>query len=178
MTGIDRLKSFADNKDDVHVVIDTPRGSRNKLKWDEKLGVLKLSHILTAGAVFPFDFGFVPGTKGADGDPLDVLVLTEEPLVPLCLVEARLIGVIEAEQTEDGKAFRNDRMVAVAVKSTLYAAIRSLGELPPTLIDQVEQFFINYNVMRGRLLKPIARRGAAVAVAMVKRASAKSGKRR
>ena len=103
MTAIDRIDPFAENKDDVHVVIDTPRGSRNKLKWDKKLGVLKLSHVLTAGAVFPFDFGFVPGTRGADGGALDVLVLSDEPLFPLCLIQARLIGVIEAEQTQEGK---------------------------------------------------------------------------
>ena len=77
MTAIDRIKSFAEGKDDIHVVIDTPRGSRNKLKWDRKLGILKLSHVLTAGAMFPFDFGFVPGTHGADGDALDVLVLSD-----------------------------------------------------------------------------------------------------
>ena len=67
MTAIDRIKPFAEGKDDVHVVIDTPWGSRNKLKWDKKLGVLKLSHVLTAGAVFSFDFGFVPGMHEADG---------------------------------------------------------------------------------------------------------------
>src|SRR6188768_2642774 len=120
MTAIDRIKPISDDKGDVHIVIDTPRGSRNKLKWDEKLGVLKLSHILPAGAVFPFDFGFVPGTRGADGDALDVLVLTDEPFVPLCLVQARLIGVIEAEQTQDGETFRNDRMLAVTTNSHLY----------------------------------------------------------
>ena len=123
MTVIDRIDPFAENKDDVHVIIDTPRGSRNKLKWDRELGVLKLSHVLTAGAVFPFDFGFVPGTYGPDGDALDVLVLTDEPLFPLCLVQGRLIGVIEAEQTQKGKTIRNDRMVAVAVGSRLYAKV-------------------------------------------------------
>ena len=66
-----------------------------------------------------FRLRFVPGTHGADGDALDVLVLSDEPLSPLCLVQARLIGVIEAEQTQDGKTFRNDRMVAVAVGSRL-----------------------------------------------------------
>ena len=103
MTAIDRIKPFVEGKNDVHVVIDTPRGSRNKLKWDKRLGVLKLSHVLTAGAVFPFDFEFVPRTYGADGDALDVLVLSDEPLFPLCLVQARLIGVIAAEQTQEGK---------------------------------------------------------------------------
>jgi inorganic pyrophosphatase len=149
MTAIDRIKPFAEGKDDVHVVIDTPRGSRNKLKWDRKLGVLKLSHVLTAGAVFPFDVGFVPGTHGANGDALDVLVLSDEPLFPLCLVQARLIGVIEAEQTQGGKTIRNDRMVAVAVGSRLYAKVNELDDLPPTLMDEIEQFFINYNKMLG-----------------------------
>src|SRR6187397_2375863 len=130
MTAIDRLKPFAEEKGDIHIIIDTPRGSRNKLKWDEKLGVLKLSHILTAGAVFPFDFGFVPGTRGADGDALDVLVLTDEPLVPLCLVQARLIGAIEAEQTAEEETLRNDRMLAVTSNSRLYAKVRDLADLP------------------------------------------------
>jgi inorganic pyrophosphatase len=168
MTAIERIKPFAEDKGDIHIVIDTPRGSRNKLKWDKKLGLLKLSHILTAGAVFPFDFGFVPGTRGADGDALDVLVLTDEPLFPLCLVQARLIGVIEAEQTQEGKTARNDRLLAVTVRSHLYAKVSDLDDLPPTLLDQVEQFFINYNEMRGRLFKPIARRGAAEAIKLVR----------
>jgi inorganic pyrophosphatase len=155
MTAMDRIKPFAEGNDDVHVVIDTPRGSRNKLKWDRKLGVLKLSHVLTAGAVFPFDFGFVPGTHGADGDALDVLVLTDEPLFPLCVVQARLIGVIEAERTQDGKTVRNNLMLAVAVGSRLYAKVSDLDDLPPTLLDEVEQFFI-YNEMRGRVFKPTA----------------------
>src|SRR4030095_14264857 len=151
MTTIDRIKPFAAEKGDLHIVIDTPRGSRNKLKWDEKLGVLKLSHILPSGAVFPFDFGFVPGTRGADGDALDVLVLTDEPLVPLCLVQARLIGALEDNTTQDRKTFRNDRLLAVAVSSRLYAGVRSLGDLPSTFVDEVEQFFINYNIMRDRV---------------------------
>jgi inorganic pyrophosphatase len=178
MTPIDRIKPFADNKSDVHIIIDTPRGSRNKLKWSEKLGVLKLSHILTAGAVFPFDFGFVPGTCGADGDSLDVLVLTDEPLVPLCLVQARLIGVIEANQTQDGKTYRNDRLLAVAASSRLYATVRSLGDLPSKFVDEVEQFFINYNLMRDRVFKPIARRDAKRAIDLVKRASGKKTTKR
>ena len=178
MTAIDRIKPFAEGKDDVQVVIDTPRGSRNKLKWDKELGVLKLSHVLTAGAVFPFDFGFVPGTHGADGDALDVLVLSDEPLFPLCLVQARLIGVIEAEQTQEGKTFRNDRMVAVAVGSRLYANVNELDDLPPTLMDEIEQFFINYNTMRGRVFKPMAGAGAAEGMKLVKRSTAKVAKKK
>jgi len=163
MNAIDRLKPASNDSNRVYVIIDTPKGSRNKFKWDEKLEVLKLSHVLTAGAAFPFDFGFVPGTRSADGDALDVLVFTDEPLFPGCLVPARLVGVIEAEQTQEGKTLRNDRMLAVAIPSHLYAAVHELEDLPPSLLDEIEQFFINYNVMRDRTFKPIGRRGSAAA---------------
>jgi inorganic pyrophosphatase len=178
MTATDRIKPFAEDKNDIHVVIDTPRGSRNKLKWDRKLGVLKPSHVLTAGAMFPFDFGFVPGTHGADVDALDVLVLSDEPLFPLCLVQARLIGVIEAEQTQEGKTIRNDRIVAVAVGSRLYAKVNELDDLPPMLMDEIERFFINYNKMGGRVFKPTVRRGAAEVMKLVKRSTAKLAKKK
>ena len=173
MNAIERIKPLANETGDVHVIIDTPRGSRNKYKWDVKLKGLKLSHVLTAGAVFPFDYGFIPGTHGADGDALDVLVLTDEPLFPGCLVSARVIGVIEAEQTQDGKTFRNDRLLAVATVSRLYAEVRDLGDLPPTLVDEVEQFFINYNVVRDRVFKPIARGRSEKALKLVKSGTTK-----
>ncbi len=84
---------------DLNVIIETPKGSRNKFKFDEKLGIFTLKHVLPLGAVFPFDFGFIPSTRGEDSDPLDVLVLMDEPAFAGCLVPARLLGVIEAEQT-------------------------------------------------------------------------------
>ena len=88
---------------DVNVVIDRPQGSREKFKYDEKLGLFKLSKVLPAGEAFPYDFGYIPGTQGEDGDPLDALVLLDEPVFVGCLLVARLVGVIEAEQTEDGE---------------------------------------------------------------------------
>jgi hypothetical protein len=109
-------------------------------------------------------------------DALDVLILSDEPLFPLCLVQARLIGVIEAEQIQEGKTIRNDRMVAVAVGSRLYAKVNELDDLPPTLMEEIEQFFINYNTMRGRVLKPTARGGAAEGLKLVKRSTAKIAK--
>src|SRR5215212_8024826 len=102
------LSTFAaDDPSHVNVVVETPQGSRNKYNFDERLGVFRLGGVLPAGAVFPFDFGFVPSTVGGDGDPLDVLVLMDEPAFPGCLVEARLLGVVEAVQTErDGGSTR------------------------------------------------------------------------
>jgi inorganic pyrophosphatase len=98
--------------------------------------------------MFPYDFGFVPSTKAEDGDPIDVLVLTDEPLFPGCLVECSLIGVIEAEQKEASRTNRNDRLIAVAQQSLLYSEIRTLQDLSPQVLKQVEAFFVNYQKVR------------------------------
>jgi inorganic pyrophosphatase len=143
----------------LNVIIETPKGSRNKFKYDEKLGVFRLSGVLPAGAVFPFDFGYIPATRGEDGDPLDVLVLMDEPAFAGCLVPARLIGVIEAEQTEDGKTERNDRLVAVATDSHDHHEIESLDQISPHLVQEIEHFFVSYNTIKGKQFKPKGRFG-------------------
>ena len=84
----------------VNVIIETPRGSQNKFDFDPKLRVFVLKKTLPMGTVFPFDFGFIPKTLGEDGDPLDVLVITDEPAYPGCMVHARLLGVLEARQED------------------------------------------------------------------------------
>ena len=88
------LPPFGKDGKILHAIVDTPKGSRNKFKWDGELKLYKLAGVLPAGAVFPFDFGYVPSTAGEDGDALDVLLLMDEPAFVGCLVEARLIGVI------------------------------------------------------------------------------------
>jgi inorganic pyrophosphatase len=159
-TSLSHLAPFASDPAGLHVVIDTPQGSRNKFEYDEELGLFKLSGVLPAGAVFPFDFGFVPSTKGGDGDPLDVLVLLDEAAFAGCLVVARLIGVIEAEQTEaSGETMRNDRLIAVAEKARDHKGVRSLGQLSEHLVDEIEHFFISYNEMKGVKFKPLGRYG-------------------
>jgi len=110
---------------------------------------------------FPYDFGFIPSTRAADGDPLDVLVLGEEPLFPGCLVTVRLVGVIEAEQTEHGKTFRNDRLMGAIETPVNRPAIQTLEELSTERLDEIEFFFSAYNHLEGRHFKPIGRRGPA-----------------
>ena len=142
----------------VNAIIETPKGSRNKFTYDEELGLFALTKVLPAGAVFPFDFGFVPNTEGEDGDPLDVLLLMDESAFPGCLVQARLIGVIEAEQTErDGKTMRNDRLVAVAEESRTHKGIRSIHQLSDAFIDEIEYFFLSYNEFAGKEFKVLGR---------------------
>src|ERR1043166_1586158 len=113
---IKRMGAFDGEKKCVNAVIETPKGSRVKYSYDEETGLLRLKKALPEGMVFPFNFGFIPGTKAEDGDPLDVLIVNEEALVPGCLVEARPIAVIEAKQgKKGGKQVRNDRLVAKAI---------------------------------------------------------------
>ena len=127
-------------EDSVKVIIETPKGSRNKFKYDPDLRMFKLSKVLPEGMVFPYDFGFVPSTKGEDGDPVDVLVLMEEPTFPGCLLECRLVGVLEAEQEDKKKKKQNPRLIAVAKQSLLFSEVASLGDINPTVLRQVEAF--------------------------------------
>ena len=124
------LEAFNHETHELNVIVETPKGSRNKFEYDYQLGLFKLGGVLPAGSNFPFDFGFVPSTLGEDGDPLDVLLLMDEPAFTGCLVPARLIGVVEAEQTErDGETVRNDRLIAVAAKSLAHRNLKSLEQL-------------------------------------------------
>src|ERR1051326_739420 len=96
----------------VHVIIETPKGSRNKYAFDQEQGVFVLKKVLPVGMAFPYDFGFIPSTKADDGDPVDVLVLMDEPAFAGCMLTCRPIGVIQGEQGAKKKKERNDRMVS------------------------------------------------------------------
>jgi inorganic pyrophosphatase len=133
----------------LDVVIETPRRSRNKFAFDESSKIFRLTKVLPAGYSFPYDFGFIPGTEAPDGDPLDVLVLMDEPTFPGCVVSVRLLGAFEAEQTEKGKTTRNDRLIAVAQEARDYAQLRSLKDIESNLRKELEHFFVTYHQTRG-----------------------------
>ena len=162
------LGAFDAEGEGVNAVIETPQGSRYKYKFDEETGLFKLGGVLPLGASFPFDFGFIPATLGGDGDPLDVLILMDAPAFAGCLVAARLLGVIEAEQTEAGQTNRNDRLIAVAAESRTHCDVRELGHLNPQLLDEIEHFFRFYNEVRGKQFKPLGRFGTERALKLVK----------
>jgi inorganic pyrophosphatase len=147
----------------AHVVIDTPRGSGNKFKYDETLRTFRISRILPVGMHFPYDFGSVPGTCAEDGDPLDVLVLLDAPSFPGCLVTARLIGGIRAKQRERGRMIQNDRLIAVPETPVNPARVRSIGSLPESQLSEIEHFFFAYNHAQGRELKISSRFNATTA---------------
>lgn len=142
----------------IHVLIDTPAGSRNKYKYDRALGVFRVSRVLPAGMAFPYDFGSIPQTRAPDGDPLDVLVLGLAPSFPGCLVSARLVGVLQAEQVEAGRTVRNDRLIAVAATPVNRPRLRALKALDPDTLRDIEHFFESYNRRQGRRFR-IAGRG-------------------
>jgi inorganic pyrophosphatase len=138
------------------VVVETPKGSHNKYRFDEKLGAMILSTVLPEGMAFPYDFGFLPSTLADDGDPLDVLLLMDEPAFPGCIILARMIGVIEATQRENGKRPQaNDRIVAVPIKCRTYGDCRNLKELNAERLHEIEQFFVSYNRTRDKQFKVI-----------------------
>jgi inorganic pyrophosphatase len=147
----EKISPFDAETGDLNVVIETPKTCRNKYAFDTRLGVFVLKGVLAVGHSFPFDFGFIPQTLGGDGDPLDVLVLMDEAAFAGCLVPSRLIGVIEADQTErDGKVERNDRLIAVAADSHTHSHVRSINDLNDTLVAEIEHFFVSYNEIKGK----------------------------
>ena len=158
MANPSRLSSF-DNKENVQVIIETPKGSRNKYAWDPKQRLFELKKVLPEGMVFPHDFGFVPSTKAEDGDPIDVLILMDQPAFPGCVIKARLVGVIEGEQTQDGKTERNDRLLAVAESSHTHSDVKSISDLNDSLLREVEKFFVNYHANDGAEFKVLACKG-------------------
>ena len=169
----EKIAPFDKEKGDLNVIIETPKNCANKYAFDAGLGVFVLKGVLAAGHSFPYDFGFIPQTLGGDGDPLDVLVLMDEPAFPGCLVPSRLIGVIEAEQTEkDGKVERNDRLIAVAANSHTHSHVKTINDLNETLVDEIEHFFISYNEVKGKQFKPLGRFGARKAKSLVEEAIA------
>jgi inorganic pyrophosphatase len=152
----------------LNVVVETARGSRCKYKYDQTGGFFRLSKLLPRGATFPYNFGFVPSTRGEDGDPLDILVLTDEPVSIGAVVPVRLVGVLEAEQTErDGRTVRNDRLLAVIETPYNPPEVRSLEELGDDLVDEIEHFFVAYNEAEGRHFRPAGRHGADRAESLV-----------
>ncbi|MCJ2068913.1 inorganic diphosphatase [Methylobacterium sp. J-030] len=166
---LSRLPTFG-NEGAVHVIIETPKGSPNKYAYSEAFGTFQFKMVLPEGMSFPYDFGMIPSTRGADGDPLDILILLDASVFPGCLLEARLLGVIEAEQRErDGTWERNDRLIGVAVKARTHAHVHALSDLRPGMLDEVEAFFAQYNQLADKDFKVLRRGDAEAALALVRR---------
>ncbi|MGA8034750.1 MAG: inorganic diphosphatase [Candidatus Acidiferrales bacterium] len=158
----------AEEKDLLQVIIETPKGSRNKYGFDADQKIFALTKVLPAGMAFPYDFGFVPSTRAEDGDGTDVLVLMDEPAFPGCLLKCRVIGVIEGEQLDKNKRTRNDRIVAIESENHSYAKVKHVDELGKKFVKELEVFFVNYHKQIGLKYKILDVRGPAEAWRRIK----------
>jgi len=165
-----RLEPFdSTDKQMLRVVIETPKGSRNKFAFNAKGHVFELKKVLPAGMAFPYDFGFVPCTEAEDGDPVDVLVLMDEPAFPGCVLTCRPIGVIQGEEVgKKKKKTRNDRIIAVEKDAHSWADIKTIGDLGKQFVRELEEFFVDYHRLSGKQYRVLARKGRTQARRLVK----------
>src|ERR1044072_621800 len=128
---------------DFPVIIEIPKGSKNKYELDKETGLLRLDRVLYSAVHYPADYGFIPRTYCDDGDPLDALVLGQEPVYPLTIVQARVVGVM---RMRDEKGV-DDKIVAGSVSDPWFAEFTSHPQLPADLTRQVRRFFEDYKIL-------------------------------
>src|ERR1700733_9578765 len=164
-----RLEPFdSADKKMLRVVIETPKGSRNKFAFSPDEHMFELKKVLPAGMAFPYDFGFVPSTKADDGDPVDVLVLMDEPAFTGCLLSCRPIGVIEGEQGDKKHKERNDRIISVEKDAHSWADIKTVDDLGKQFVRELEDFFVDYHRLSGNEYRVLGVKGPAQARRLVK----------
>jgi inorganic pyrophosphatase len=156
---LDRLP--AQHGGDLNVIVETPRGSRTKYTYDSESGVFVAGKFLPHGLAWPGNFGFIPSTRAGDGDPLDALIVMDEPSYPGCLIRCRPLGVIECLKEKNGKRVKDDRLIVVPVDEEGAKHLRSLNDLGPVFVHDIEEFFATYNRTRGKPFKILGRHGVA-----------------
>jgi len=151
----------------INLIVETPRGTRNKFAYKEKYGVIELRRILRGGMVWPCDFGFIPQTLAGDGDALDVALLIEEPCFPGCLVHARVLGSIGLIKNGE----ENDRLIACPVSlpgsASVWDEVRTLDDVSPRLLRELEGFLKDYQTFEGNEIELTGIVGAEAAMQSV-----------
>ncbi len=171
----DHIPPFCDiiEKDAVNVIVETPRGTRNKFAYKETYGVIELRRILRGGMTWPCDFGFIPQTLADDGDAIDVALLIDEPCFPGCLVRTRIVGSIGLIKNGD----ENDRLIGVPVSLEGAAAtwdeIQTLDDLSPRLVRELEGFLQDYQIFEGNEIELTGIKGRNAALQSVRDAAAR-----
>ena len=168
---LDLLPAY-DSRGRLNVVVESPRGSSSKYKFDAELGTMVFSRRLPAGTAYPHDFGFVPSTYAEDGDPLDVMVLWDGVTHPGIVIPCRVLGVLRVEQTNKtlGRRERNDRVAAVPARLPDLLEITSIFDLPARARDELVRFFVNAVAFEGKDLEILGWSGPTAAGRIVKRA--------
>ena len=148
------------------VVIEIPKGSKNKYELDKETGLLRLDRVLHSAVYYPADYGFIPRTFCDDGDPLDALVLGQEPVFPLTIVEARAIGVM---RMRDEKGI-DDKIVAISVRDPAFADYTDKGQLPAHVLREIRRFFEDYKTLEHKQVVVEDLLGPAAAIQIVREA--------
>ena len=130
----------------VNAIIEIPKNTSNKYEYDEKLGVIKLDRILHSPFHYPFDYGFIPETRSPDGDHLDVLVITDSPVFPGCLLEVKVLG---AMIMSDDKGL-DEKILAVPIGNPIYKHYKKLSDVSPHFLREVEHFFADYKQLEDK----------------------------
>lgn len=130
----------------VNAIIEIPKGSKGKFEMDKGTGLIKLDRVLFSAVHYPANYGFIPQTYGEDGDALDILVLTSVELPPLCLIEAKVIGVMRMLDQE----LADDKIIAVAMNDIGFEHIKKIDDLPPHTLMEVERFFMDYKKLENK----------------------------
>jgi inorganic pyrophosphatase len=135
--------------EEVHVVVEIPKGSHNKYEYDEKLNVIKLDRVLHSPVYYPADYGFIPQTRSKDGDHLDVLVIISEPVFPGCVVNVRPVGVLYMEDQKEA----DEKIIAVAVDDPLSASIKDVDGVDDFFKKEIHHFFEVYKQLEEKVVK-------------------------
>jgi inorganic pyrophosphatase len=149
----------------VPSVIEIPRGSRLKYEVDKPTGLLRLDRVLYSAVFYPANYGFIPRTHADDGDPLDILVLMQEPVEPLTIVRAHALGGLRMTDDKGG----DDKIVAVCIDDPAVAHYTNLEELPPHIMRELDRFFRDYKMLEGKLSEVGELYDKAEALAVIRR---------
>jgi inorganic pyrophosphatase len=176
MPNLIRLPPFSDDGD-VRVVIETPRGSRAKFRYDPELQIFTLSKSLLVGLTYPHDWGFVPSTKAEDGDPIDIMVIHDAATSPGLVLTCRVIGVLQIQQKSKNNAERNDRLFAVPRRSHSERGLRDVRDLSKPILEELEKFFVATDELEDKELKIIGWKGPKIALKAINDAAKSFDKR-
>jgi inorganic pyrophosphatase len=128
---------------ELRVVVESPKGSGVKFKYDPQLNGFTISRAFTLGVTYPFDWGFIPGTQDEDGDPVDALVLHDAATYPGVILPCKILGMVAIDQRENQKVACNNRIIAMPTWHDRLGEMESPEDLPPRICKEIEQFFIN-----------------------------------
>jgi len=144
---VDHIPAFQGKH--INVIIETPLGSCFKYAYDPLTDVMIVKHQLPKGYFFAFNFGFIPNTLAEDGDPLDVIVYSDEHCLSGALIQCRVVGALNARQKKERKTIHNDRIIAVPAGIKVYDSIKKVGDIDKQVLAQYEHFFVSYENYRG-----------------------------